>query len=257
MTAANTLPLTYNSCFTLLATMAVFNVQTVSGVVQGVDAYSNVIVPQAIAMAETRISRDLDLQSTLTSRTYVLSTGNATLALSTNDFVVVQDVIATINSVDTPLLPVTKEYIQFVFPSTSTPAAPTCFAMSGGDLATGGATSNYITLGPPPDNAYAVTVYGTIRAPSLTSFATNGPAATSSTFIGTYLQDLLLAAAMLYIAEYQRNFGKVSDDPAMAVTYESQYQSLLRSALREEYQKKFAASAWSSMSTSPVATPVA
>lgn len=257
MTTTNTLPLTYNSCFTLLATMAVFNVQTVSGVVQGVDAYSNIIVPQAIAMGEERISRDLDLQSTLTSRAYALSTGNATLTLSTNDFVVVQDVIATINSVAVPLLPVTKEYIQYVYPSTSTPGPPTCFAMSGGDLTTGGSTSNLITLGPPPDNAYAVTIYGTIRAPSLTSFATNGPAATSTTFISTYLQDLLLAAAMIYVSEYQRNFGKVSDDPAMAMTFEGQYRSLLQSALREEYQKKFAASAWSSMSTSPVATPVA
>lgn len=255
MTSPNTLPLTYNGIFSLLGTMAVFDVQTVGGVVEGVDAYSNVVVPQAIAMAETRISRDLDLQSTLTSRTYAMSAGNATLVLSTNDFVAVQDVIATINSVAMPLLPVTKEYIQYVFPSTSTPAPPAVFAMSGGDLATGGATSNLITLGPVPNNAYAVTVYGTIRAPSLTSFNTDPAASTSTTFISTYLQDMLLQASMVYIAEYQRNFGKVADDPAMAMTYEGAYQTLLKSALREEYQKKFAASAWSSMSTSPVATP--
>jgi hypothetical protein len=41
----------------------------------------------------------------------------------------------------------------------------------------------------------------------------------------------------------------------MAITYESQYQALLRSALMEENRKKFEAAAWSSQSPSPVATP--
>jgi len=60
---------------------------------------------------------------------------------------------------------------------------------------------------------------------------------------------------MIYISAYQRNFGKAVDDPAMAVTYESQYQALLKSAVIEESRKKFEASGWSSMSPPVVATP--
>jgi hypothetical protein len=62
-------------------------------------------------------------------------------------------------------------------------------------------------------------------------------------------------ASMIYISAYQRNFGKANDDPQMAVTYESQYQTLLKSALMEENRKKFEAAAWSSQSPSTVATP--
>jgi hypothetical protein len=41
----------------------------------------------------------------------------------------------------------------------------------------------------------------------------------------------------------------------MAVTYESQYQALLKGAITEEFRKKFEASGWSSMSPPIVATP--
>ena len=62
-------------------------------------------------------------------------------------------------------------------------------------------------------------------------------------------------ASMIYISAYQRNFGRMSDDPTMAQSYEGQYQVLLRAAITEENRKKFAASAWSSMSTPIAATP--
>jgi hypothetical protein len=60
---------------------------------------------------------------------------------------------------------------------------------------------------------------------------------------------------MVYISAYQRNFGRANDDPQMAVTYESQYQTLLKGAMTEEYRKKMEGAGWSSKSTSPVATP--
>jgi hypothetical protein len=62
-------------------------------------------------------------------------------------------------------------------------------------------------------------------------------------------------ASMIYISGYQRNFGRQSDDPAMAVSYESQYEVLLKAATTEENRKKFLASAYTSQSSSPVATP--
>lgn len=75
-----------------------------------------------------------------------------------------------------------------------------------------------------------------------------------ASFISQYLPDLLVMASMIYISAYQRNFGKESDDPQMAMSYESQYQLLLKSAGVEEARKKFDAAAWSSQSPATVAT---
>jgi len=74
-------------------------------------------------------------------------------------------------------------------------------------------------------------------------------------FISQYLPDLLIMASMIYISAYQRNFGRQSDDPQMAQSYESQYQTLLKSATVEEARKKFEAAAWSSQSPAQVASP--
>jgi CRISPR/Cas system-associated protein Cas5 (RAMP superfamily) len=63
-------------------------------------------------------------------------------------------------------------------------------------------------------------------------------------------------ASMIYIAAYQRNFSSaLGNDPQMPVTYETQYQTLLKSAISEENRKKFEAAAWSSQSVSTTATP--
>ena len=79
---------------------------------------------------------------------------------------------------------------------------------------------------------------------------------TTSTFISLNLPDLLVMASMVYISAYQRNFsGMSSNDPNMPISYEQQYKTLLESAGVEEARKKFQASAWSSMSPAPVATP--
>jgi hypothetical protein len=66
---------------------------------------------------------------------------------------------------------------------------------------------------------------------------------------------MLIMASMIYISAFQRNFGRESDDPAMAQSYEAQYQVLKQGAIPEEFRKKFEGSAWSSDSVSPAATP--
>jgi len=96
--------------------------------------------------------------------------------------------------------------------------------------------------------AYQVRLTGTVRSAPLS--ATN-----TQTYISTNLPDMMIMASMIYISAYQRNFGRQSDDPQMAQSYESQYQVLLRSALSEENRKKYQDAAWTSYSQSPVATP--
>jgi hypothetical protein len=65
----------------------------------------------------------------------------------------------------------------------------------------------------------------------------------------------MIMASMIYVSGYQRNFGRQSDDPAMAQSYESQYQALLKGAIVEEYRKKFESGGWTSMSPAVVSTP--
>ena len=100
-----------------------------------------------------------------------------------------------------------------------------------------------------PDATYRVEIVGTYRPASLS--ATN-----TTTFISMFLPDLMIMASMIYIAAYQRNFSSaMGNDPQMPITYETQYQALLKSALSEENRKKFEAAAWSSQSVSTSATP--
>ena len=233
--------LTYSSYVQQIATLAVVPVT---------DTNYTIIIPSMIDYAELRMQRDLDFLSTqISTSAYSFTSGNSQLTLPTSQFIVSQTFEVIDNSGNsTPLLPVTKEYIQNVYGSGSTQGLPQYFAVYGGDTATTGNTSQYIIVGPTPNSNYNVRLTGTVRSAPLS--ATN-----TTTYISTYLPDMFIMASMIYISAYQRNFGRLNDDPAMAQTYESQYQALKASALIEENRKKFEASAWSSYSPAPAATP--
>jgi len=233
--------LTYASYVNQIATMAVIPVTDTNYVT---------IIPSMIDYAELRMQRDLDFLSTQISTTaYAFTPSNNILTIPTSQFIVPQTFeVLDSSGNSTPLLPVTKEYIQNVYGSGSTTGLPQYFAVYGGDTATTGNTSQNIIVGPIPTSSYTVRLTGTVRSAPLS--ATN-----TTTFISTYLPDLFIMASMIYISAFQRNFGKINDDPAMAQTYEAQYQVLKASALVEENRKKFEAAAWTSYSPAPAATP--
>ena len=250
--------LTYSQYVTQIATMAV---------VAETDPAFVTILPQMITYAENRMYRDIDFMFTSTSLhgvSFVLTPGNRNLSFDINlslnsdaqtgTFVVSEQINlltdAEGNAADTtnpdacvrvPLLPTTKEFLDAVYGSSLTAnlGQPQYFVPFNETL---------FFVGPVPDQAYPVEVVGTYRPNSLA--ATN-----TTTFISLYLPDVFIMASMIYISAYQRNFGRANDDPQMAVTYESQYQALLKSAIVEEARKKFDAAGWSSQSPSPVATP--
>jgi hypothetical protein len=255
MSAPQTNPLSYNGYVTQVATMAVVNTQTVGGVVQGVDASFNAIIPQMLNYAELRIQRDLDLLQTQTSRTFNLTQGNNILEIDVDDFVTIETLQVEVGTKKVPLLPATKEFLQNTYNDSSFTGEPKFFAMYGGDLAGGGNLYTYILFGPAPDQAYPILAKGTVRMPSLYKNAVVGLADSEYTFISTYLPDLLVQASLIYISQFQRNFGPTANDPEMAASYEVQYQSLLKSAVTEEARKKFQASAWSPASIPIAATP--
>jgi hypothetical protein len=231
----------YNTYVQQIATMAV---------VPTTDTNFQIILPQMISYAELRMQRDLDFLSTqISNSSYSLTAGNGTLTIPTSQFVVMEtfEVIDGSGS-SAPLLPVGKEFIQNVYGTGSATGLPQYFAVYGGDSATTGLTSQNMIVGPIPDLNYAIRLTGTVRSAPLS--ATN-----TQTYISVYLPDMFIMASMIYISAYQRNFGRLNDDPAMAQTYESQYQGLLKSAMVEENRKKFESAAWTSYSPSPFAAP--
>lgn len=231
--------LTYSQYVTQIATLAV---------VEPSNPEFQAILPQMITYAENRMYRDLDfLFTSIATTQYGLTFGSRVITVPSGTFVVPEQInVITPNTVSNPdqgtrnpLLPVTKEFLDQVYNNSQATGLPRYFCPF----------DDYTFLvGPYPDQSYTCEIIGTYRPNSLS--ATN-----TTTFISLYLPDLFIMASMVYVSGYQRNFGRANDDPQMAVSYESQYQALLRGAMTEENRKKFEAAAWSSQSTSPVATP--
>lgn len=231
--------LNYSQYVTQIATMAV---------VEETNPAFLTILPQMITYAENRLYRDLDFLFTSVSNTsYACTVGSRAINVPTGTFVVPEQInlitpagtASPDNGTRVPLLPTTKEFLDAVYGDSQSKALPKYFAVF---------DDYQFLLGPYPDAVYQAEIVGTIRPSSLS-------ASNPTTFISLYLPDLLIMASMIYISAYQRNFGRANDDPQMAVTYESQYQALLKGALIEENRKKFEAAAWSSQSPSPVASP--
>ena len=209
-----------------------------------------IILPQMITYAENRMYRDLDfLFTSIASTAYSTTVGSRQVSVPAGTFVVPEqiNIITPAGTTDPdlgtriPLLPTTKEFLDACYGS--------------GVSANRGLPQYWVPfddytflLGPYPDAVYTCEIVGTYRPASLS--ATN-----TTTFISLYLPDLFIMASMVYVSAYQRNFGRQSDDPQMAQSYEMQYQTLLKSADLEENRKKFEAAAWSSQEPSISATP--
>lgn len=210
-------------------------------IVPTTDPNFQILTPQMITYAENRIYRDLDLLSTVTTYTQAATaSGVRNVTIPQGTFVTIQNVNALTNTTTrNPLLPVTKEFLDNVWGASTNSALPKYFALL---------NDTTLIFGPWPNAIYPLEIIGTIRPDSLS--ATN-----TTTFISLYLPDLFIMASMVFISAYQRNFGRQSDDPQMAMSYEAQYQTLLKGAMVEEYRKKFESVGWTSMSPSPVAAP--
>lgn len=228
------------SYITQIATMAV---------VDETDTAFLAILPQMITYAENRIYRDVDfLFTSIANSSYAVAINTRTINVPPGTFVVPEQINLLTpagatnpeSCIRVPLLPTTKEFLDAVYGSSSATGQPKYFCPF----------DDYTFLVGPYSNAtYTVEIVGTYRPASLS--ATN-----TTTFISLYLPDLFIMASMIYIAAYQRNFSSaLGNDPQMPVTYETQYQTLLKSAISEEGRKKFESAAWSSQSVSTTATP--
>jgi len=218
-------------------------------VISSNDASFQTMLPGAIDYAEQRIYREGDFLSTYVYDIGNFGTNDATLTYPTNfgtylvvDQVFVSTSISTAGyaSKYTPLSVVSQPYIANLYPGALTDVGfPKYFCQ---------ATNTYGLVGPVPDQAYSFYVYGTQRPLALS-------AANSSTFLTQTLPDLLIAASMVFISGYMRNFGSQADDAPMATSWSKQYDILFASAGMEEQRKKFGSQGWQSQVPNPIATP--
>lgn len=212
------------------------------------DVNYQAILPMMISYAENRMYRDLDFLFTSTSITgYAITAGSRQINIPQGTIVVTEQLnLITPSGVSSPdagtrvpLLPTTKEYLDAVYGSSQYTDQPQYYTAF---------NDNLFYVGPFSDATYYVEIVGTYRPQSLS--LTN-----PTTFISLYLPDVFIMASMVYISAYQRNFGRQSDDPQMAQSYETQYQALLKGATIEEARKKYESAAWSSQSPAVVASP--
>jgi hypothetical protein len=200
-------------------------------------------LPGCIDYAEQRIYRELDLLNTVVrdnSANFTATVRNFTLPSSGGIFVTVQRInavspVATSadNGTRLPLTPTSPEYIDTVWGNAATVGIPSVFAMI---------DNANIIVGPSPSASFGAEVVGTIRPTPLS-------VSNVTTFLTTNLPELFMAASMVFASGYMRNFGAQSDDPAKAVSWETQYQALFQSAKTEQIRSKFAALGWTSYST--------
>lgn len=232
--------MTYNQLTSYLQTLIVD---------QGPSTDYTTILPAAIQYAEQRIYREMDFLNTRTvnsnsaftsgSRTFTLPTSPSVILVLQGVSAITPAGNAPAAGTRNPLEEVSLDYIDMTWPVEASTALPDSWAMLN-DAA--------IVVKPTPDKAYVVELTGTFRPVAMS-------VSNQTTYIGNVYSDLLVAACMIFLAGYQRDYGAGADDPKMAVSWESQYGGLFKSALSEEQRRKGAGTGWLPFSPTPEAQP--
>lgn len=209
------------------------------------------IFPSAADYANNRIYREgdfLDMQVVDTG-TVTANNRDFTLPSTFGKFLVVDQVnIFTPQGTTTtrnPVTPASLDLVNALWQSNTAASAstiPQWFAMNdqqaGGDIV--------ITFGPPPGANFTAEVIGSIM-PAVISVSN------PTTFLSTFMPEILIAATMVFMSGFQKNFGAQADDPKMAMSWETQYKTLMESANLVEARKTFQSQGWTSKQPAPLA----
>lgn len=213
------------------------------------DANYNAALPGSIDYAENRIQRDLDLLTTLTTDTTGVLTPSSrlfTLPTDIGTYLTLFEVALIIDGANQPsLLPASREFLNAVYPSDTPlsplPSVPQYWAMY---------DQQTISLGPAPGAAYGVKIVGTQRVTQLS-------ANNATNWLSQWLPDLYIAAAMVWWAGYQRDYGQSgADNPQTPEHWEGIYQSLLKGAEIEQARAKWMSIGATSRQPYPVSGPL-
>jgi hypothetical protein len=216
------------------------------------------VLPSAFAYAEGRITRELDLMAANvrdSSASTAALNRNFTCPTTVGTFLVIDGVnvitpasTAPDSGTRTPLIPVSRDFLDLVYPSTTGATVPQYFAYLSQDTYSSPAQTQII-FGPWPDATYRIEVIGKIQPAGLSSTNT-------TTWLSVNLPDLFISCVMVYlVGALQHNYGAQADEPRSAQSWESQYTLLRESASTWQARARFGAASWSSKQIEPQAQP--
>lgn len=239
----------YSDIVTALATITVY---------PDTDANFLALLPSAFAYADGRIYRELDMLATNirdSSSSTTADNRNFTLPTSLGTFQTIDGINVITPASTAPdsgtrvrLVPVSLDFLDWTWPSTTGKTVPQYFAYISQDTYAS-TPQNQIVFGPWPDDTYSVEVIGSVMPEVLS-------ASNTTTFLTDNLPDLYIAACMVFLSGgLLKNFGSQSDDPRTAQSWEQQYKDLRDSAATWEARKRWAGPSWTSKPIEPMAQP--
>jgi len=190
------------------------------------------ILPTIIDQAEGMIYREpgLNFLSSVVTDDTGFTTADQQQFTLPRHFTILQDINLVVGNDRHPLIKTSREVLNFIYPSriaSSADAIPAKWAPL---------TDDIVLLGPTPGGTTQLECIGTVRPANLS-------ASNPTTWLASYLGDLFFCASMYFMAAYMRNFGSQADDPKMAQSWKSAYDTLLPGATTEEMRRKYEATA--------------
>ena len=239
-----TTPMDYNTLLGYLASLLEYDVA---------DTNFTGIMPAAIQDAEQRIYLSMDFLNTRSvnsGSTFTAGSRTFTLPTTPSTIMVLQGVAAITPAGAAPAAgtrvqyePVSLDFIDSTWPQESLTAAPVVGVAAWAML-----NDASIVVKPTPDANYSVELTGTFRPVPM------GPM-NLTTYISSVYPQLLVAACMIFLAGWQRDFGQQSDNPQLAVSWKEMYATQLQLAMDEEQRRKGAGTGWTPFPATPDAAP--
>lgn len=213
------------------------------------------ILPSCINDAEGRCYRDLNplnldvtdgsLSTVSSSRNFTLPTSLCTFQVVTNVNIITPANTAPDSGQRNPLIPVSRAFLDLTWPSANGADVPQYYCYSSQSTLS---SQPNIVLGPWPNATYRVEIVGKAQWVALS-------ASNTTTFLTLYLPDLFLAASMIFMSGYMKNWGGQADDPKMGLSWESHYTTHLNGAGSWEARKRMAGASWTPLQVEPMAQP--
>lgn len=212
-------------------------------------------IPFFISYAEQRIYKECIFLATRTQETTTFTAGVRSISTgSLENKIIVVEGVAAITPVNTApqdgtrwqFQPVSLDMIDMVWPTESSTSSPldtqTAFrywAMY---------DDQTIVVAPTMDAAYTAEITGIFQPTALS-------AANPDTYLTLNYMPFMLAASMIYYSGWARDYGAQADDPKMAQSWTTQYETLRESVVMEEQRRRGQGTGWSAMGPTPLAAP--
>jgi hypothetical protein len=214
------------------------------------------LLPQATSYAEQRIYREIvplnertqntSLATTASSRFISLTAASQTI-LTVEGFSLIYPAGTTIPSLGTRLVfdATSLDAIDTIWPQESVTMDPSLATYLGRYWAL--LDDHTLVFAPTVPAIYTAIITGTFE---ITPISATNP----TTYLSTIYPDLLIAACMVFLTgALTRNYGAQGDDPKQAVSWENQYQLLVKGAVLEEQRRRMQGVGWTQAMPAPLA----